>query len=81
MPNLLEKEFQYFINHQDELVKKFNNKFIIIIDNNVEGAYDDIADAYIQTTQKFKPGTFLIQHCINGKEAYSQTFNSRAIFA
>jgi Family of unknown function (DUF5678) len=79
--DILQKEFQYFIDNQEKLVKKYNNKYIVIRDHNVVGSYDDIGAAYAQAKEKFQLGTFLIQHCTAGRQAYTQTFNSRLIFA
>jgi hypothetical protein len=37
-------------------------------------------DAYTEAKKRHKPGTFLIQHCLPGESAYTQTFYSRVIF-
>lgn len=71
---MLETEFQYFLDHQDELVKKYKGKFIVIKDNKVIGAYDTFVDAYFLTQtqeQGAKLGTFLIQECLPGEECYT----------
>jgi len=36
---MLEKEFKYYIEHQEELLQKYNGKYLVIIDENV---IDDI---------------------------------------
>lgn len=79
---MLEKEFQYFIDNQKELVKKYPGKFIVIKEHDVLGAYNTQLEAY-REGQKLTPiGTFLIQECNEGgAEAYTQTFHSRAIFS
>lgn len=76
---MLEKEFQYFLDNQDELVAKYNGKFIVIKNVSVIGSYDSHSDAYAQTTKTEKLGTFLIQHCIPGSDSYTQTFHSRVL--
>lgn len=78
---MLEKEFQYFIQHQNDLVKKHNGKYIVLRGEEIVGVFDTIADAYEDSIKKFPPGTFFIQKCIPGTSAYTQTFNSRVIFA
>lgn len=80
MPDL-QNEFNYFLSHQEELVKKYNGKHIVIVGHEIKGAFDDVGLAYEFAVNQFQPGTFLIQHCIPGESAYSQTFHSRAIFA
>ena len=77
---MLEREFKYFLDHQDDLVKKFDGQFIVIIGENVIANYASEAEAYIETTKTHKPGTFLIQQCLPGQSGYKQTFNSRVAF-
>ena len=76
---MLKKEFKYYLAHQPELVKKYKGKFIVIKNEKVIGAYNSHAEAYNETIQNEKLGTFLIQHCLLGKESYSQTFHSQVI--
>jgi hypothetical protein len=76
---MLDKEFQYYLNNQKELVKTYNNKFIAIKDQVVIGAYDSHLDAYNETAKKHAVGTFLIQHCVPGESGYTQTFHSRVL--
>lgn len=73
----LEKEFQYYVAHQDELVEKYKGKFIVIKGEKVLGAYDSESEAISQTSQKEEFGTFLVKKCEPGKESYTQTFHSR----
>lgn len=77
---MLEKEFKYYIENQNELVKKFLGKFIVIKDNQVIGDYDSQSEAYSETIKTHSIGTFLIQHCMPGTENYTQTFHSRVVF-
>lgn len=73
----LKDEFEYYIAHQDELVSQYNGKYLVIMDKQVQGAYDNELDAYRAASEKYELGSFLIQHCEPGDEAYSQTFYSR----
>lgn len=77
---MLDLEFKYFREHQDELVKRYNGRYIVIVGEEVVGDYKDQAEAYVHTAKTRKPGTFLIQHCIPGPGAYKQTFHSRVAF-
>ena len=72
--------FQFYLDHQAELVKKYNGKYIVIKDNEVVGAFDNNADAYFDSEQKYGLGNFLIQLCTEGDEAYTQRFTSRVRF-
>jgi hypothetical protein len=77
---MLKKEFQYYLDNQKQLVKDYNGKYLVIIGNEVVGVYDDKISAYELSKEKYELGTFLIQLCTPGNNAYTQTFNSRVIF-
>ena len=80
MAEKLENEFKYFIEHQDELVKQYNGKFIVIKDLKVIGAYDSELEAIQKTAEKHELGTFLVQKCEPGSESYKQMYHSRVAF-
>jgi len=77
----LEKEFKYYLEHQDELVKKYNGKFIVIKNREVIGVFDSELEAIEKTAEKHELGTFLVQKCEPGSESYTQTYHSRVTFA
>lgn len=77
---MLEKEFQYFIDNQDNLVNRYNGKVLVIVGEEVVGVYDTEIEAYIEAQKTYKLGSFLIQVCIPGEEAYTQVFHSRVSF-
>jgi hypothetical protein len=77
---MLDKEFKYFKSHQEELVKKYNGKFIVVKNEDIIGVYNSEAEAYNETRKNHELGTFLIQQCLPGSDAYSQTFHSRVSF-
>jgi len=80
MSKPLEKEFKYYIENQNKLVKQYNNKYVVIKNKKVIGVYDSEVKA-VQETSKNEPlGTFLVQKCTPGKESYTQTYHSRVIF-
>ncbi len=76
---MLEKEFKYYIKNQEELVKKYKGRFVVIKDEKVVGDYIDKVTAYNESVKKYELGTFLIQQCLPGKDNYTQTFTSRVI--
>ena len=81
MMEKLEKEFKYYLEHQDELVKKYNGKFIVIRDCKVIGVFDSELEAVEKTAEKYELGTFLVQKCEPGTASYTQTYHSRVLFA
>jgi len=81
MVEQLEKEFKYYLDHQDELVEKYNGKFVVIKDCNVIGVFDSELEAVKKTAEKHELGTFLVQKCEPGNESYTHTYHSRVVFA
>ncbi len=77
--DMLENEFRYFKDHQDELVAKFMGKFVAIIGTEVSGPFESELDAYLAMKKDHEVGTFLIQQCLPGTNSYTQTFHSRLI--
>jgi len=77
---MLEQEFKYFKDHQEELVKKYAGMYLVIIGGEVVGVHDTEIDAYMEAKKRHKAGTFLIQHCLPGENSYTQTFYSRVNF-
>ena len=77
---MLKNDFQYYLEHQSELVKEFNHKFLVIKDCKVIGHYDSYEEALFETSKEHELGTFLIQECTEGDSAYTQTFHSRVMF-
>lgn len=80
MSSSLEKEFNYYLGHQDELVEKYDGKYIVIKGCEVIAAFDSEVEALEKTSKQHELGTFLIQKCGSGPENYTQTYHSRVIF-
>lgn len=79
---MLENEFSYYKNHQKELYLKYPDKFLVIKDQNVICSSDTIEDALEKAKKnELELGTFLIQQCTGDEQGYTQTFNTRVIFA
>jgi len=76
----LDKEFSYYLDHQNELVKKYRNRFLTIIGEKVVGDYDSFEQALFKSQKKYKLGTFLIQECTEGDKAYTKRFYSNVAF-
>jgi hypothetical protein len=66
---VLEKNYEYFKAHLPELLERYYNKYIVIKDNQVIGAYDTFDDAFDGTSGTEEKGTFIIQHCVEEDKA------------
>jgi len=80
MTNSLEKEFDYYIAHQEELVKTYKDKCIVLKSEKVIGVYDSIEEAVNETSKTEELGTFLVQRVEPGEDNYTQVFHSRIAF-
>jgi len=77
---MLDKEFDWYLAHQNELVEQYNGKHIVIKDGIVVGFYDSTLEAYLESKKKYKLGTFLIQLCTPGEKDYTVTFHHNLAF-
>lgn len=66
-----EKDLNFFIANQESLVSEYNGKVLVIKNQNVIGVYENILEAYLKTQENHQLGTFTIQPCFPGKDAYT----------
>ena len=78
---MLEKEFDFYVQNQNELVQKYNGKILVIKNQKILGVYDNEIDAINETSKTEEVGTFLVHKCEPGEQNYSATFYSRVCFA
>ena len=81
MSKPLEKEFNYYLKNQEELVKKYNGKVLAIKNCKVIGVFETEIEAINKTSEKEELGTFLVQKCEPGTNSYTQMYHSRVAFA
>jgi hypothetical protein len=72
----LEREFRYYLAHQDELVRQYSGKVLAIKGQKVIGVFDSEAEAVHTTAKAHELGTFIVQRCEPGRDAYTRTFHS-----
>jgi len=77
---MLEREFKYYIDNQEEIVKLYNGKVVVIKDDAVVDAYENRKEAYFESIKKYNLGSFLLMPCSPGKEAYTR-HSHKMIFA
>lgn len=76
---MLEKEFQYYVKAQPELVKKYDGRHLVIVGDGVAGDFASRDEALNYVDGRYTPGTFLIQLCTPGDSAYTRKFYSRRV--
>ena len=72
----IKDEFHYYVDHQDDFVKKYDGKVIALKDHKVLGAYDSYIDALVETTKEHEQGTFMLQRVSEGDEEYTVTIHA-----
>ena len=80
MSSPLQKEFDFYLANQDEMVEKYDGRYIVIKNGIVVGVYDDEITAVAKTQESHELGTFLVQKVSEGDSEYTQTYNSRVVF-
>lgn len=76
--DILRREFEFYLQHQAEIVAQYDGKVIVLKQGEVIGVYDTDGEAVTATAKEHELGTFLVQRVSEGKEAYTQVFHSRA---
>jgi hypothetical protein len=59
--------FYWYLANQDELVKSYNGKHLLIVDKEVVGAYDSDYEACTFGRAKYGDGNYSIQRCSPGE--------------
>lgn len=76
----LNREFEWFLKHHEELLRKYDGKFVVIKGEAVLGSYEDPLTAIHETVKSHEMGTFLVQMVSPGDSAYTRTYHSRVAF-
>jgi hypothetical protein len=74
---MLETEWAYYLKNQAQWSNDHHGKEVLIVGEKAMGFYNSIEEAYWAALDKHELGTFLIQTCLPGKEAYTLTLRSR----
>ena len=60
MPSL-DAELQFYKKNKPDLLAKYENKYVVIVGEDVVGSYDNYEEAVTATAKKHKFGTFFVQ--------------------
>lgn len=78
VPETLKKDLEWYIENQRELSEKFNGKILLIVNQQLIGAFDSMQEAYATAIKSFTLGTFTLQPCSPGSDSYTLTLYSPA---
>ena len=81
MSDSLEREFDYYLEHQAELAEKHKGKVVVVKGCEIIGVYDSDLEAVRETSKNHELGTFLVQRCEPGEDSVTHHFHSRVAFA
>jgi hypothetical protein len=68
MDDCAEKNYAWFKENLPELVKSYEDKYVVIKDEKLLAAYDAFNEAFDETIKTEKPGMFIIQLCSMDEE-------------
>ncbi len=74
-----QNELNFFMAHQDELVRAHRGKVLVIRGTEVVGVYSSPLEAYVNAQKSYELGTFMIQPCEPGSEAYTAAVSSACV--
>jgi len=77
---MLDREFHCFKTHENELVERYNGKFIAIVGEELVGVFNSEPTAYQEMKEKYGLGKFPLQHCVPSKDRLIQRYHSRVAF-
>lgn len=75
----LSKDFHYYLENQQELLKQYEGRYLIIVGCKVVGDYIDMAEAVRESQSRYGLGNFLLQYCSQGNRDYTMTFHNSYI--
>lgn len=75
-----EEDLEYFKEHQEELVSKYDGKELVIHCREVVASFDNVGDAFDYGCKTFGAGNFSLQNCVAGECAYTCTVSTVCAF-
>jgi len=77
---MFQEELEFFKENQINLVNQYGGKILVIKGKKLMGVYNNTIEAFNEAIKKYKPGSFMIQPCEPGPEAYTVTISSSELF-
>jgi hypothetical protein len=75
-PDPLKKNLDWYIANQKELAAKYNGKVLLIVDQQLIKAFDEMGEAYTEAQKSYTLGTFTLQPCSPESDSYTLMFSS-----
>ena len=74
---MLEREYKYYQNNKNNIIKKYKGQFVVIKASQIVGDYSSREEALKESVKEYKLGEFLIQEVSDKKDEQIQRFYSR----
>lgn len=71
IPDSLKRNLEWYIANQKELAEKYNGKVLLIVDQQLVKAFNDMSEAYVEASKSYSVGTFTLQPCSPDAESYT----------
>lgn len=78
VPDPLKKDLDWYIENQRTLSEKYNGRILLIVNQNLIGAFDTMQEAYAAAIKNHALGTFTLQPCSPDSDSYTLTLYSPA---
>lgn len=69
------EELDFFIKNQEDFVKRYSGKALVIKGKELCAVYNTPLEAYLQVERDNQLGKVMIQVCLPGPDAYTATIN------
>jgi hypothetical protein len=76
---MFDRELAFFIANQADLVARFDGQVLLLRGDEIAGVYDSALAAYCDAQARFEPGSYMIQPCAPGPDAYTVTITSSEV--
>ena len=77
----LDQEYEFYKKNKEKLLPMYENKFIVIVGEEIIGVFDDDIEAVESVRKKHRPGTFLVQRVCQEEEIIFSKFGDYVIFS
>ena len=71
VPDPLKKNLEWYIANQPELSAKYNGRILLIVDQQLVQAFDNMEEAYVEALKSYAPGSFTLQPCSPDADSYT----------
>jgi hypothetical protein len=76
---MLQQEFQWYLDNQNELVKKYDGQYLVIAGKTIVYSSKNKEEAGRKGLEMVGAGKFILQLCTPGTDDYTRTFHTHRV--